>query len=88
MPNSFRQYRESLLGKVNAVNIPVQVATSTVTAPQVEAGQQNTHQTAGTQQQQVVDIFTTPFNGNTTITSQALNHPHGKYIYIYIHLGW
>lgn len=78
----FRQYRESLLGKVNATNIPIQAATSTVTA-QVEAAQQNANQTAATQ---VVDIFTTPFNGSATITTQALTHPHGTYSRIVVNL--
>ncbi|KAL9917222.1 transcription factor Adf-1-like isoform 2-T2 [Glossina fuscipes fuscipes] len=71
--DSIRQYRESLLGKVNAAaSIPAQT-TNTVTA-QVEATPQNHHQQ--TTQQQVVDIFTTPFNGSATITTQALTHPH------------
>uniref|UniRef100_A0A1A9WHV8 MADF domain-containing protein n=1 Tax=Glossina brevipalpis TaxID=37001 RepID=A0A1A9WHV8_9MUSC len=72
--DSIRQYRESLLGKVNAAaSIPAQTTTNAVTA-QVEATPQNHHQQ--TTQQQVVDIFTTPFNGSATITTQALTHPH------------
>lgn len=72
---SIRQYRESLLGKVSAAGI--QSNANTVTT-QVEATQQ-THQHQQTTQQQVVDLFTTPFNGSATITTQSLGgHPHGK----------
>ncbi|XP_013106900.1 transcription factor Adf-1 [Stomoxys calcitrans] len=69
---SIRQYRESLLGKVSSAGIP---ANTTNTVAQVEAPQQ-THQQQ-THQQQVVDLFTTPFNGSATITTQSLTgHPH------------
>lgn len=74
---SIRQYRESLLGKVTAAGIQSASANNTVTS-QVEAPQQ-THQHQPTNQQ-VVDLFTTPFNGSATITTQALaGHQHGEF---------
>lgn len=74
---SIRQYRESLLGKVTAAGLAA-AATTSVTA-QVEAPQQ-THQHQQTTQQQVVDLFTTPFNGSATITTQSLaGHQHGEF---------
>ncbi|XP_067631629.1 transcription factor Adf-1-like isoform X2 [Eurosta solidaginis] len=63
--DSIRQYRESLLGKVTSV----QQATNQVT--QVDPNQQQQPQ-----QQTVVDVFTQPFNGTATTSTQALAHPH------------
>lgn len=78
---SIRQYRESLLGKVSSTGIPANNANA-VTA-QVEAPQQ-THQHQQSQQQ-VVDLFTTPFNGSATITTQSLTgHPHGKQLFLFL----
>ncbi|XP_017460535.1 PREDICTED: transcription factor Adf-1-like isoform X2 [Rhagoletis zephyria] len=65
--DSIRQYRESLLGKCNNVQ------QNTNQVAQVDPNQQQQQQP---QQQAVVDVFTQPFNGAATTSTQALAHTH------------